>query len=169
MYKREILNQTINFTWSMLCIAPVFWFWFQMGVNNIFFYCITAISLIIGVLPQHIVNTLKFSSKIIFYKHFGVKYIKKFVQNGDIVTSLNRTSTIFKGKKYFRTYIKTVEMYERYHLICLIFFFLTMLYCFIYGQIILSGLVLITNMLYNICPILLQQYNKLRLRNLLDD
>ncbi len=169
MIKREILNQIINFFWSILCIAPVFWFWFQMGINNLYFYLFMTISLIIGVLPQRILNSLAFSSKIKFYERFGVKYIKKFVQNGDIVNSLNSPNDIIKGKKYFMSYAKTIEMYERYHLICLIFFLLTTLHCIVSEQIKLSLIIIITNIFYNICPILLQQYNKLRLKKLFNN
>ncbi len=168
--KREILNQAINFFWSILCIAPIFWFWFQEGINNLYFYLFMGLSIIIGVLPESVFNLLAFSSQRNFYERIGIKYIRKFVQNGDAVNSLNSTkTTVIKGKKYFRTYTKTIAMYERYHWICLTFFLLTTLYCFVSGHIKFGILILIANILYNFCPILLQQYNKIRLKKILND
>lgn len=168
MRKREIINQTINLIWTILCMAPVCWFWFEMGVQNYFFYSFIIVSLITGVLPQRIINTLNLNSNRRFYERLGVKNIKKFVQNGDMVTSLDPYSKLIKSKKYLRGYKKSVEMYERYHLIGLIFFFLSMVYGFSKGYFLHSVYILISNIIYNICPILLQQYNKQRINKLLD-
>ncbi|WP_460685639.1 glycosyl-4,4'-diaponeurosporenoate acyltransferase CrtO family protein [Niabella aquatica] len=169
--KRDIFNQAINFFWSILCLVPIFWFWFKEGINNIYFRLFLGIALIIGLLPRSILNLLTFSSQRNFYERLGVKFIRKFVQNGDAVNSLNHTKGIAnaKGKKHFRTYTKTIAMYERYHWICLTFFLLTTLYCFAYGYVKFGILISIANTLYNFCPILLQQYNKLRIKKLFND
>lgn len=167
MRKGEILNQIINFTWSILCITPVFWFWFQMGVNNMYFYAFIGISCVMGLLPQRVIDSFQFSSKTNFYKRLGVRFIKKFVQNGDLVASLNKNKPLHKTKNQYSNYLKTVEMYERYHIIALIFFTLTMIYALLNNQTTLSIIILISNILYNLCPILLQQYNKLRINKLI--
>lgn len=164
MQKGEILNQIINFTWSILCIGPVFWFWFQVGVNNLYFYVFIGISFVIGLLPQRVIDSFQFSTKTNFYKRLGVRFIKKFVQNGDLVASLNQNKPLYKTENQYRNHLKTVVMYERYHIIGLIFFTLTIIYAFIIGQTTLSITILISNILYNLCPILLQQYNKLRIK-----
>lgn len=168
--KREIFNQVINFFWSILCIAPIFWFWFDEGINNIYFYLFLGVALLIGALPPKILDALTLSPYKNFYERLGVKFIRKFVQNGDVINSIdNAGGNVFtKRKGQLKTYLKTIAMYERYHWICFTFFLLTTLYCFVHNHIKFGILISIANALYNFCPILLQQYNKIRLKKLLN-
>lgn len=48
LYKRDILNQIINFFWTAFCFTPVFWFWFQEGIDNIYFYSFLGVALLFG-------------------------------------------------------------------------------------------------------------------------
>jgi hypothetical protein len=56
-----------------------------------------------------------------------------------------------------------IAIYERFHLICLDFFFVSFVYAIFQDAFFLSFLILLSNIVYNIIPILIQQYNKLRL------
>ena len=169
-YKRDILNQIINFFWTTVCFTPVFWFWFQEGIDNIYFYVFLGASLLFGALPEKILNKFTLSADKKVYERYGVKFIRKFVQNGDIVNS--RTNGLgapsIKGKAKARNYLKTIAMYERYHWICLIFFLLTTIYDFLNGYLLFGFSILAANFLYNIIPIFLQQYNKIRIKKIVD-
>lgn len=169
-YKRDILNQIINFFWTALCFTPVFWFWFQEGIDNIYFYLFLGVALLFGVLPEKILNKFTISADKKVYEKYGIKFIRKFVQNGDIVNSHSKTlgATAIKDKAQARKYLKTIAMYERYHWICLLFFLLTSIYGFLNGRLLFGISISIANLLYNLIPIFLQQYNKIRIKKIVD-
>ncbi len=118
-----------------------------------------------GIVPQRILDLLMLGSTRKFYEKWGVKYILKFVQNGSLVKMLSnkRSYVVINGKSQARQYLKTILMYERYHWICLLFFMLTAIDSFLYSYFELAGVITAANVIYNLCPILLQQYNKLRI------
>ena len=169
-YKRDILNKIINFFWTALCFAPVFWFWFQEGIDNIYFYVFLGVALFFGALLGKILSKFTLSADKKVYEKYGIKFIRKFVQNGDIVNS--RTNGLgapsIKGKAKARDYLKTIAMYERYHWICLLFFLLTTIYGFFNEHFLLGFSILAANFLYNLIPIFLQQYNKIRIKKIVD-
>lgn len=169
LYKRDILNQLINFFWTALCFAPVFWFWFQEGTPSIYFYLFLGFSLLFGAIPCKILNKLTVSTDKKDYEKYGIKFIRKFVQNGDIVKShsKDKRDNSIKDKDQARGYLNTIAKYERYHWICLIFFLLTSIYGFLNGKFIFGFSILIANLFYNLIPILLQQYNRIRIKRLL--
>lgn len=103
-----------------------------------------------------------------FYERLGVKHIRKFVQNGDTVNAMANTKGygIIKGKAEVQPYLKTIAMYERYHWICFSFFLLTGVYALVYGHFGPGLIIIITNIVYNISSILLQQYNKIRIKKI---
>jgi hypothetical protein len=113
-------------------------------------------------------NRLMLSSSRKFYERVGVKFIRKFVQNGDAVKSMvnNRNRFIINGVFQAQQYLKTIAMYERFHWVCFTFFLLTAIRCFFNGYFKLGLAISATNVLYNLSTILLQQYNKIRIKKI---
>ncbi len=167
-HNHQVINQTINFFWTILCMAPVYWFW-AIEDLNLYFYLFAGIALVMGILPERILSAFTFSSRKEFYENLGVKFIRKYVQNGTLAKSMSdpHTHKIINNKSEARKYLKSIQLYERYHWICLIFFLLTAVYSFLQGNLIAVLLILGVNILYNLCPLMLQQYNKLRLLRIL--
>ncbi len=167
--KREILNQLINFFWTIIGFAPVLWFWIEEGIN-VYFYLFLAAAFFIMIVPVKILNGFMLSSSRNFYERLGVKRIRKFVQNGDTVKSLSgkQGQQIVSGVLQAQRYLKTIAMYERFHWACFIFFLLTAILCFARGYILPGLMLIIANIIYNLTTILLQQYNKIRIRKLLN-
>jgi hypothetical protein len=152
-----MFNQVINFSWTILAFFPVCFYWWNQGVDWAF-YAFLAVSLIAGCLPQKIYNQLSMGTDPAAYINLGVRTIRKFVQDGG-----------FKRNKLqgMRSYLNTIAMYERYHFICLVFFKCSSVYACLHEHIILGLLIFLVNVVYNVCPILLQQYNRLRIVNIL--
>ena len=165
--KREILNQLINLFWTALFFSPVLWFWIKEGINLYFGFSL-AISLLIGILPEKILNLFVLSSGRKFYERLGVKRIRKFVQNGDMVNAMTdkQKHSSIKGKVQAQQYLKTIAMYERFHWICFTFFLLTAISCFLKGYVNLGIAITAANLLYNLGSILLQQYNRIRIKRI---
>ncbi len=167
IYKREILNQLINFFWTMLCFAPLMVFWIKIGIT-LHFYLFIASAFIFGLLPENVINKLMLSSNKRFYEKLGVKLVRKFVQNGDVVKKVTKKQnrSIINGSIQARRYLKNIAMYERFHWICFIFFLFTMIESLLTGYLKLGLTILAANILYNLSSILLQQYNKIRIKKI---
>ncbi|HTS44539.1 MAG TPA: hypothetical protein VMH01_09095 [Puia sp.] len=167
--KREVVNQLINFFWTILCFAPVLYCWMISGMN-LYFYLSLVIAFVVGIMPKKIVDLFLLGSDRKFYEKLGVKKIRKLVQNGDLVRTLGggQTNQVIKGPSQARHYLKTIAMYERYHWICLAFFLQTTIYSFLKGYFTLGFLIIAANLLYNVSSILLQQYNRIRITKMLE-
>ena len=108
------------------------------------------------------------SSNRRFYEKIGVKQIRKFVQNGDLVKSITPKpkQQVVNNLSQAQRYMKTIAMYERFHWVCFAFFLLTAILCFYEGRVEPGLMIMAANLLYNAGSILLQQYNKIRIRKL---
>jgi hypothetical protein len=99
----------------------------------------------------------------------GVKIIRRFVQDGD--WRFNRHASInasrIKGSGGLQAYLTTIAMYERYHWGCFLFFTETSLYGKSDDGILWLIATFAANVIYNVCPLLLQQYNRIRITSLL--
>ncbi|HEX4852202.1 MAG TPA: hypothetical protein VFV08_15405 [Puia sp.] len=167
-YKRNLVNNFFNFFWTILCFIPIIIFWSKEGIDW-YFYSSLVLSFIIGILPQRVINLSLISSNPKIYEKLGVKFIRKFVQDGATVGSMTseKKLTIVNNLSQARKYLKTIAMYERFHWICFSFFVLTTILCFAKGYTTLGIVLIFANLLYNGCSILLQQYNKIRIRKML--
>jgi len=148
----------------LICFAPVVWFWIKHDIGR-YFYLFLALSLIIAILPERIFIALSLSSRRRVYEKLGVKKIRRLVQNGTVVNAVTngQKRLVVTGVFQAKQYLKTIAMYERFHWVCFTFFLLTTIRCFCVGDIKLGLAITAANILYNVCSILLQQYNKLRI------
>jgi hypothetical protein len=137
---------------------PVWYYPFTFNWNNI-------LSLFIPARLLQLNNTSK------FYERFGVKFIRRFVQNGDYVTRHIKKSypryKLIKDRTQALKYIKTIMMYERYHFLCFVFFLLTAIAAIAGHHYFHFALIILCNIIYNVCPIMLQQYNRTRVLSLI--
>jgi hypothetical protein len=160
------MNQAVNFFWTILSFIPVMGFWLGEGITT-WFYIFGGISIISLFLPELI---LQLSDNPKFYEGIGVRFIRKFVQDGDLVKRFIKKgkpqSNIIKNKTNALSYGSTIVMYERYHFLCFVFFLLTTFYAVYTAKYPLSLIIIMANIIYNICPIMLQQYNRARLLKL---
>lgn len=153
----------------MLAFAPVMAFWLAVGPGMILFALI-ALSLIVLFLPDRIYQQIQLSDRKRHYESIGVKFFRKFTQDGDLVTKvLSKGQGLLRishVKREIPKLKKKIEAYERYHYTCLVFFLLTTFYAMVRADFAIALMIMIVNVLYNLYPILLQQYNKLRVNNL---
>lgn len=164
--KKQFLNQLINFIWTIWCFTPIVFFWFFASLNT-WFYIFLVISFASGFLPF---TFFRLSNNPEYYEKLGARWIRKFVQNGDFVNRLfkkeNTIDKTVKNKNYAEKYLKTVLMYEKYHIICFTFFSLSGIFALLEQQFMYCILIMASNILYNVCPVILQQYNRARILKL---
>ena len=167
-YKIELLNQLINLFWTIISFTSVLWFWVTTGID-LYFYLILGAAIATGMLPMSIFNLFTLSSNKKTYERLGVRHIRKFVQNGDAVkTYTTRKNLQISSPLHAQRYLETIAMYERYHWACFVFFILTAILCFCKTQWKIGLAIVIANTFYNLGSICLQQYNKIRIRKMME-
>ncbi|MGY4539327.1 F0F1-type ATP synthase assembly protein I [Mucilaginibacter sp. UYNi724] len=156
------MNQAINFFWTIICFIPVIAFWWGAGAMQLL-YVLIFISVLSLVVPARV---LQLSKNPKFYEGLGVRFIRKWVQNGEFANRISRRKNprykLIKNRAHATQYQRTIVMYERYHFMCFIFFLLTAAFAFVNHSYLFFATIFIANIIYNICPILLQQYNRAR-------
>lgn len=160
------LNQLVNFCWTILCFASFVVYW-NLTASLFVLFSFLALSLLAGFVP---LKTLQLSTDHKFYEHLGVKMVRKFVQNGELINRLKRSRLpnhkVIKNQDDALGYLKTAAMYEKYHFICFVFFLLFSIHAAYNQRFGFFMLMILSNFLYNICPMLLQQYNRVRISRL---
>jgi len=162
----QIYNQIFNLTWTTVCLAPVVWLWY-VHYHATILIVMFSVSLLTILIPAGYLNLLQVSKSRKFYESLAIKSLQSLTQNGGIVLKLankqNQNYRVIKSKAGFRSFASRIAMYEKYHISCLVFFLISFIYAIYCGELLISFLIFLSNIIYNIIPILIQQYNKLRL------
>jgi hypothetical protein len=171
-----MLNQLINIIWTVASFSLIGVYWGRYYAENgslSTLYTIIVLSMLSYILPKSWLSALTLSDNRKVYERIGVKFILWFVQNGRFVNLVKRKSGtqlgLITSRKSARTYLSTIAMQERYHYSCLVFFMLSALSASLSGKMGIAFGILFWNILYNVFPILLQQYNRLRIKTLLSE
>ena len=169
-----MLNQLINLFWTIVSFAVFGVYWgryFAEQKSPWMLILFIVISLSMWVIPGKWLSRLAISKNKRDYERVGIKFLLFFVQNGTLVNRIkskySNKSGLIHTRKQAQNYLKTVAMQERYHYCCFVLFLLTTLCAFSTGNAGMALLIMLFNTLYNIYPILLQQYNRLRIDTLL--
>lgn len=166
--KITVMNQVLNFVWTGLAFIPVLIFWWNTGPNT-FFFTFILVSVFFIFIPEKFLSKFQLSNNRNLYEKIGVKIIRRFVQNGEWIRSTFSGSynPTIKNISKANVYLKTINMYERFHWLCFIFFFFSAIYAICRGEMIFGFSIFLSNLIYNAAAICLQQYNKLRILRLL--
>ena len=152
-----------------MAFAPIIAFWLAEGPTLVLYFLI-AVSLTILFLPDNYYERLQLSNDISYYESLGIRFFRWFTQDGDLVTQILSKAQgnygRFQSRKNLSKVYNQIVGYERYHLTCFAFFLLTSVYATLLTNFAIALLIVLSNVVYNIIPLLLQQYNKLRLRRL---
>lgn len=165
---RKTFNHIINFFWSIIAFYPLISHWYVTKIDNWFILGISA-SILLSFLPEKCYAFLQLSDNRNFYEKLGVRIIRKFVQNGDLAKKMpdKKEHTIIESNNEAKKYLLTIAMYERFHWACFSFFIFSAIHAFCTVKITIAVIILAVNILYNVSAILLQQYNKIRIRKIL--
>lgn len=163
----QIINQVINAFWTLFAFAPVIWFWVMEGPGY-WLYIFLGTTVLFGLLPRRVLHQIRIGNKRAPYEKMGVRVIRRFVQDGDWAQALAGGSLPWRigNVDHARKYLNTVDMYERFHWMCFLFFTESALYAILRGYLLIGLWIIVANILYNATSIMLQQYNRLRLDRL---
>jgi hypothetical protein len=161
------MNQAINFFWTIVSFIPVLIYWAHAD-SLMCCYVFIAVAFISLTLPAKL---LQLSNSVRLYEKLGIKFIRKFVQDGEFARRLQQKAQpgfrFIKDKRQAVAYLNTIRMYERFHILCFTFFMLTFIHSVCYHNYTLAAIIFLANIIYNVYPILLQQYNGIKIERIL--
>ncbi len=153
--------------WSAINFTPITIYCYTM-VNHSFFYWILSISFFTYLLPTTFLDLIQLSNHTKFYKKIGVTFIKKFTQEGDFINRLIKKKypqySVIKNRALMSKYLQKTYHFERFHLQLFVLFLSTATYALIEKDYKWAILITFNNVIFNVYPNLLQQYNRLRLK-----
>lgn len=160
-------NSIPTLLWSILNLVPISVFCYNLVSLPLLFIFIS-ISFIPTILPRSVLDRMQIANNPAMYKRLGVHWVNQLTQNGSIVNRLIRRKfptykAVAKNKTSIKTLINQTYMFEKFHLLMFLFFSLVMVYALMNGYYLWAGIILLTNIVYNVYPNLLQQYIRLKL------
>ena len=165
-----IYNQAINVFWSVLCFAPIGYFCYVHMAHR-WFYILLGISLATGFLPNSFYHAIQFSQNTLSYKKLGIRTIKKYTQDGDLVNRIIKKRypeyKYVEDSQSLKKYIAKGYVNEKFHFSMFVFFLFTTIYALIFGWFRWAAIITLTNIIFNVLPVLLQQYNRIRINYLI--
>ena len=158
-----------NLSWTIVHLAPVTIFSFNKMLP-LWVYVLLGVSLLASLLPASFYKRIQLGGGVQVYKRIGILWIRRFSQDGDIINRLLRKR--FPGYKVIseasgvRRYILRANMNERFH--CGLFAYMlgAMVYAIVEEQYLWAVAMAVNNVLYNLYPMFLQQYNRIRLQQI---
>jgi hypothetical protein len=158
-----------NLLWTALFLIPITIFCYSLVTPKTTFILL-GVSFIPIFLPNSFFDNIQLSKNSHFYKRIGVKYINTFAQSGNLINKylknrypsfkvISKNKTSIK-KQYYQTYF-----FEKFHFSLFVFFTFVTLYAGIRGHFYWVLILIISNLLYNVYPNLLQQYIRVKLKS----
>ena len=162
-----VYNAVVNVFWSLLAFVPVSIFWYRV-TERIWLWVFVAVSVFPFFLPTSILKYFALGPNVRPYRKLGVPWVNKFVQHGRLINDLLRR----KYPEYRRTVsrakapvlVQNSYVQERFHWTVLLFFLLTSAYAIVHGNFGWAVLTTVINVVYNLYPIWLQQYIRVRVQ-----
>ncbi len=169
-FSRALVNALPSVLWSLLGFIPVSVFCYQFMERRCL-YIFIGLALLVYAIPTSLLRRLQPSSEPVFYRRLGVRWANSVTQDGALVNRFIRR----KDSRYRRlrsradalALIRTTYMNERFHWAALLFFLLSSLYAAIDRRFGWALLLFVINVFYNLYPIWLQQYMRIRLERYL--
>lgn len=162
-------NQLVNLLWSCLCLGPLLYYCYN-NMTPSWLYGFLIISFIPFLLPNVFFDQIQLSASAGFYSKLGTRIVRKYTQDGDVINhwlQLKYPNYSPAQRGSLQEHVRRSYMNEKFHTGCFLFFLLSSLYAFHQGNWVWGVSILISNVIYNVYPILLQQYNRIRLTQLI--
>lgn len=164
--RTTILNFLVNIWWTALCCAPVLVLWIWHYQQRLFFGQLLLSSTVL-LLPESVWRRFQITRDKVFYERLGVRAAQALTQNGKLINQISGPSgkrgKVIKRRSDLAIFRRQIAVYERYHLFGFVFFLSTMVTAIAKSQFGLATLILVSNIIYNVYPLLIQQYNRLRM------
>lgn len=161
---------------ALLCsttLAPCVIFYFGGDGKFKWMAVFITISYLVSRFPKSFYDKFQLSANLKVYKKLGVDQFKKLSTNGDFINrKIRKKYPAHRNVTNFETVkLKLDQTYkiEQAHTVLFVFCLLTMLYAFWINSIETASILFVGNIVFNYYPNLLQQYNRIRYKRIVDN
>lgn len=161
---------------ALLCsttLAPCVIFYVRGAGELMWLVVFAVISYLVSRLPEAFYNRLQISTDLNVYRRLKVDLFKRLSTNGDLINKrIRRKYPAYRNVQSMESIKeKLQETYsiERSHTVLYVFCLLTTVYAFLVHSFITATILFIGNLLFNYYPNLLQQYNRIRYRRVVEN
>jgi hypothetical protein len=165
-----VYNQLINFFWTILTFGPIGYFCY-VAMPPSWLYGFIVSSVLPFFLPASFFQAIQLGRTTAIYHKLGLRTVRKYTQDGLLVHRLIRRQYAFYNPvrtASIKAHLSKAATNERFHLSVFVFFLLATIYALVAGYWGWALVISISNLVYNVYPILLQQYNRIRFQQLAD-
>ncbi len=138
-----------------------------LHVERFWLYTFVATSLVFYFVPTSWLRFLQLSSKPAAYRRFGVHWVNHFTQNGSLVNNVLRRRypryRVLPSRAAMAGLRRTTYIQEQFHWAALVLFLLVAFFGVVNAYWGWALLITLANVFYNLYPIWLQQYIRVRL------
>lgn len=167
----ERYNMVPNILWTVVNLAPVYVFCYRQ-VPLLHLFIILSAAMVTAFLPARWYKQLQLGRHAAAYRRVGILFIRRFSQDGDLINRILRRRypnyKVIRDASQNRRYIQRSYMYERYHVAAFVAMLALAVYALYGRQYGWALVIMLNNLLYNIYPVWLQQYNRLRLQAIMN-
>ncbi|MCU1330991.1 MAG: hypothetical protein JWN34_6361 [Bryobacterales bacterium] len=164
------LNAVPSVLWSVLCLGPLAVFCYE-HMERPWIYGFTVTSLLTYALPVSVLRYFELGSRPASYRAREVHLVIHVTQDSPFIKRLAGGMQARRVRLSDRAALSRLRAVtyarERFHWTMLVFFLLTSLYAVFFGHWAWALLIAVANVIYNVYPIWLQQYIRLRLQRIL--
>ncbi len=163
----DLYNTVPNIVWSVLGFLPLFVFCYtHLPLNLVLAFA--GISIAPAFLPNRFFDKIQLANNAITYKKLGVGLALRLSQNGAIINKMIRSQyPHYKALRWDQRSMKGLlgqtYVFEKFHYILFLFFCLVGFTAFSKGLFLWGIALLLINIVYNVYPILLQQFIRTKL------
>ena len=163
-------NMIPSLVWSVIHLAPISVYCF-MEMDRVWIYIFLGLSASAAFVPNRFLDCIQLSKTTNLYKKIGIITVRRLSQDGDMVNRLIRKKypehRIIRNHKNREAYIQRTYFYERFHFAVLVFMLTVAFYTLLQFDYWWAMVFIISNTLYNLYPMFLQQYNRIRIELLI--
>lgn len=167
-----IVNQSINIFYTAIFFSPVICFW-KDYYTTVFLKITLYLTILTFFLPSRVYTFLQVSQSSKFYRKIGIPKFQQLTQQGNLAQKLTKyfggNSSLLSKEQKVDKLKRQISTFESFHCACLLFFVLTASYALFHQSLIFFFTIIVSNIFYNVIPILIQQYNRIRLINIINN
>lgn len=159
---------------ALLCsttLSPALIFFVRGQGEWLWLLIFIGVSYWISLIPKPFYDNLQWSKNELFYKKLGVHFFKRLATNGDYMNrSIKRRFPYHRHVPNFasiREKLQETYSTERSHTVLFVFCLMTSVYAFAIKDLGTGWFLFFGNIIFNLYPNLLQQYNRLRYKKII--
>lgn len=166
--RQRLLNALPNVIWTALCVGPLYLFCARHVPGRDCTYMGGAASLPL-VMPKALLRQLQLSRKLRVYRGLRVHWLILFTQDSGWMRRLagDPPPPLAREHAGVKRLVADTWMRERFHLALLLFFLLCAATALLQRRFGWAALLMLLNIVYNLYPVWLQQFLRMRIERLL--